>query len=87
MNKFKRVENLVVDWNAINRKHKREFCKKGEHTSEGVVKGLNMALDIFQEPPNTQMQIDKETMCPKCKDWQKLEVFTYCPDCGKSLYD
>ena len=86
MNKIETIEQELKHWKAVYEKEDTRYFES--HTyAEGMVDGLESALETFKEPPNTAIQIDTKPECNKCKPWKFVKIGCFCPDCGRALSD
>jgi len=87
MTRIEECEKLLSEWKSNKESAKKNgLLELWEHAG-AIVAGIELALDIFKRPSNTQMQIDAKA-CSYCEHYKhNYYKYKYCPVCGQPLHD
>ena len=87
MNKIKAIKKLSEAWKAAAARAKDTGAIQRSKEINNWIFGLEAALEILEEPSNTQMQIDAKP-CDACSDGKKNYPWVkFCAYCGRALHD
>lgn len=79
-----KIREKIKYWKATRMKAKSDGDMDLFKKSTGVIHGLSIALSIFDQSYNAQINVDTK-LCGHCETTAKDFGFRYCPYCGRYL--
>ena len=87
MNRIEWMESFLINWKDAIIAKREVLFPSGLMKIDGVLQGIDAALKYSNQPPNSQMHMDKEPCgyCEAAKKSEYFDGFSFCPNCGMAL--